>query len=129
MKKVLLILGGFSLAVAMLGAGWLSILWLNSDDSVTVDVENHSGMTLQHLVLSVPGSFPPSRANKDIEPGSSFGTSGDRHRKFKLRLTFDAQGRHFDFPAEIHINPFAMNCSVRVSIDDNLKMSVRTSTH
>ena len=123
-KKFFTIVAGIALGAAMLGAGAVTLLWLFSDNNVSINVFNRSGVVLRNVAVIVPGS-PFSGRPEDMSPDNSFVFATETKTKLPIHVVFDADGRHYDVPTQLRLAPFG-SYLVSISIDDHMQVSFKT---
>ena len=128
MKKFPIVIAGVVLGAAILVVGAATLLWLFCDNSVSINVRNSSGISLQHVAVVVPGSAF-SGYPSDMESGTEFvfgtdDTMKPRRKPLQLRVVFDAGGHHYEVPAALRLAPFG-SYLVDISIDQQLQVSVK----
>ena len=72
-------------------------LWLlTTRGNASVNVQNRSGTTLQHVVITSNGF-----SGGDLLADGSFGFSATTEINFNFALAFDAHGKLYDVPAHV----------------------------
>ena len=98
-------------------------LWLlTTRGNASVNVQNRSGTTLQHVAITSNGF---SGGDDDLLPDGSFGFSATTEINFNFALAFDAHGKHYDVPAHVILPPLG-DYWVLAYIDDQMRMTVKT---
>ena len=98
-----------------------ALAWLTTGTNASVNIWNRSHTTLRNIVISVPGR---SETFASMAPGDSAAFSAGPRVAFDVRVTFDAEGHHYDVPSRIHLLPFG-EFGVLISIDDRMRVSVK----
>ncbi len=122
MKKLWLVLGGVILGVVIFIGAIVCLVCLTSANQISFEVANDSKTVLHNVTLIVPG-IPDSHA-EEILPTGSFGTAMPARTKVAFRVLFDADGHHYEFPAQVRALPFGL-WTVWARIDDRMQMTVK----
>lgn len=99
--------------------------WLTTSGNASVNVDNRSGTTLHNVVISSNGYCGPSG---DVSPGGGFGFSASTQMSFHFSLAFDANGRHYDVPADVWLPPFG-DYIVSAHVNDQMKISAKITAY
>jgi hypothetical protein len=121
-KRFVLGLAGVTLGAAVFAGGAMLLLSLFTNANVSVGFANHSKTTIQNLVVSCP-DFSRS-PNTSLAPGEGFAFSAPAHRKFNIRVSFDADGQHFEIPTRVLLFSLG-DYMVSLSIDDQMKLATQ----
>jgi len=122
-KRLLFIISGIALGAAIFAAGALTLLWLFSDNNVSINLSNDSKAELHNVGVIIPGSpFPAFR--HEMPPITYFAFSAETRSRLPIRVVFDAGGRHYDVPVELHLAPFG-SFVVSISIDERMQVRIK----
>jgi hypothetical protein len=121
-KKLSLIVSGGLLGVVILLAAMICLDWLTSANQITFQVANDSNTVLHNVSVIIPG-IPDTRM-EEMQPTASFGPAIPARLKVALRVAFDANGQHYDYPIQVRALPFGL-WTFWVHIDDRLQITVK----
>jgi len=122
-KRSLVIVAAVILGVGIFAAGAVTLLWLSSDSNVTVWVSNDSGAPIHNVVVIVSGVT--SIGPQEMAPAAIQDTTATLRARLPIRVAFDADGRHYDVPAQLRFIP--LGCPVvSISIGPKMQVSIKT---
>ena len=101
-------------------SGTFAMWLLTTTNTASVSVSNRSQRTLENVVLAVPGR---SAKFGSLEPGDSAGFAADARLSLHVRVSFDADGQHYELHREAHILPVG-DTIVSASVDPALVLSL-----
>jgi hypothetical protein len=87
-------------------------------------VVNDSKTVLHHASLAVAGM--PDSEMDPVPPNDYFGQAMPTGKRVPFRLRFDAEGHHYEFPAEARALPFGW-WNVVVHVDERMQTSVKVN--
>jgi hypothetical protein len=119
-KKFFYVLAIVLLTPVGVAAGALTLWWFTTTNTASVNLWNRSHSTLRNIIVSVPGRSDPFA---EMAPGDSGGFPADPKFTYDVHVSFDADGRHYDLPARIHMLPVG-DSIVSLSIDGEFRLSV-----
>ena len=122
MKKLLTIIAGVAVGVAVILVLGLTVQWLFFGNTTSINVFNHSNVPLHAVAVVVPGSVF-SGAPHEMPPRSDVAFSADTRMFLPVRVTFDADGRRHDVFRRVILPPIGAYI-ISIYIDPQMQVSI-----
>ena len=122
MRKFLTIVSVGAVALVAVGVFALSVQWLLWGNTTSINIFNHSSVSLQGVAVVVPGSASLGSTN-EMPPGSDVAFSADTRLVLPIRVTFDAGGQHHESSRRVILPPIAYIISIY--IDEQMQVSIK----
>jgi hypothetical protein len=105
----------------LIAAAALTFWWSRSRNSVNVSINNESGRPLDNITVISQGR---SLEINHFVDGDAMCLDEARFT-FNVQLSFDVDGKHYEFPIHTHMLPFG-DSAVVISFDSQKKLSVQS---
>jgi hypothetical protein len=122
-KKFLTIFAGVAVGLACIGIFALTVQCLFFGNTTSINVFNHSSVSLQSVAVIVPGSAFSS-SPVEMPPGGDVVFSADTRMVLPIRVVFDADGRHYEAFRRVILPPIGAYI-ISICIDQQMQIAIR----
>ena len=122
MKKVLTIVAGVAVGLVTILVLALAAQWLFFGNTTSINIFNRSNVSLHDFAVVVPGSTF-SGPRQEMPPSSDVAFSTDTRMLLPVRITFYADGRHYDVSRRVILPPIGAYI-ISIYIDPQIQVSI-----